>query len=788
MNSQPQVPVRPGRTHARHFNRNTDPRAIDYRGIKVGVQPLANSQWKSASVQFSSGRIKAGKQVVDQYLAENPSLGNWLSTVTAMEEGKVPSNILATYRTKANKLAKSTITKNPHDPMGWIAVSKFSLEDGRRAEFDDYTSRFIERFPEHQLANYYYGVRSIQNEDWETAERSLRKAKALGMSDEGINQLLKMVIDKQRWVWQFAQVIGAILAAWLVGLGLLYAAGSVMSAVVMRSIKNLRTHESTLSPTLRFIYRALINVAGLYYYVSLPVLVILAVALPLSLGYALLHLPSVSLILIVVVLALGCGGVLTAISGIRTCFIRLPREFPGKRITAQEAPRLWELVEEVASQVGTRPVDEIRVTAGAELFVAELGGYFERMKDRGQRVLAIGMRFLDDLDENAFRSVLAHEYGHFLHRDTAGGDVAMRILRSMDAFVLAILQKGPVRFWDVSVHFLRFYHRLFRRLTFGASRLQEIRADDIAVKNYGARSFQRGLTHAIRSSLEFELEANEMLRSMIRGDSRVPNFYSPTARVKVQHRAQIEALVEEVINAPTTEEDTHPSPSERCQLALRHGAKDYPADGMSIAAMIPHRAELMAELNTEMAQSLRTESIEVRRAARDAVHHLRKYLHQNADPMGYLERAAIYHQLGEFDKALDDLKKVPANSPPGLEAAIGRATIFESQGEYQKQIDAIEGMLKTYPQAENTEFDLWLGKAYAELMKPDQAAICFDRACEQDPKSVWALVGRARAFAAQGMVGDAIEDYESALEVCSHCPEARRELSQLINQTKGALA
>jgi Zn-dependent protease with chaperone function len=32
---------------------------------------------------------------------------------------------------------------------------------------------------------------------------------------------------------------------------------------------------------------------------------------------------------------------------------------------------------------------------------------------------------------DAFRAVLAHEYGHFTNRDTAGGEIALRVNRDM---------------------------------------------------------------------------------------------------------------------------------------------------------------------------------------------------------------------------------------------------------------------------------------------------------------------------------------------------------------------
>ena len=81
----------------------------------------------------------------------------------------------------------------------------------------------------------------------------------------------------------------------------------------------------------------------------------------------------------------------------------------------------------MAQAVGTRPIDEIRVTPGCDLAVYEKGRFREKLQDRARRILILGVGGLNEMRQNAFRAVLAHEYGHFSHRDTAGGDVALRV-------------------------------------------------------------------------------------------------------------------------------------------------------------------------------------------------------------------------------------------------------------------------------------------------------------------------------------------------------------------------
>src|SRR5262249_15448771 len=149
---------------------------------------------------------------------------------------------------------------------------------------------------------------------------------------------------------------------------------------------------------------------------------------------------------------------------------------------------------EVAEAVGTRPIDGIRITAGCDLAVYEKGSFREKLQDKAERNLILGVGVLNGMHTNAFRAVLAHEYGHFSHRDTAGGDVALRVDQDMVKFAYALAYSGQAVWWNLGFQFVRLYHFLFRRITHGATRLQEILADRVAVRNYSAASFEEGLT------------------------------------------------------------------------------------------------------------------------------------------------------------------------------------------------------------------------------------------------------------------------------------------------------
>jgi len=187
---------------------------------------------------------------------------------------------------------------------------------------------------------------------------------------------------------------------------------------------------------------------------------------------------------------------------------------------------------------------------------------------------------LEDLRQNAFRAVLAHEYGHFLHRDTAGGAMALRVQQDMGRFAEALVQAEQNQFWNIGYLFVCFYYFIFRRLSHGATRLQEIQADRVAVRTCGPEEFIAGLNHVVRRSVEFDCFISQKIGRLGRGHYEVENLYGLHHLQHDLAREEIEAIVQKVIQAPTTADDTHPSPAERIRYAQRlRGRYRLPADG-----------------------------------------------------------------------------------------------------------------------------------------------------------------------------------------------------------------
>ena len=347
-----------------------------------------------------------------------------------------------------------------------------------------------------------------------------------------------------------------------------------MSRMTLNSLEAANPNSPTSSSelTLRKFYRRLINVAGFYYYISLPVVIFLVIIVAASVTYAFVMARRIPIKL---VLFLAIGGLITIFALVRSLFIKIQSIDPGRSLTYDEAPGLWDLTRTMAATLNTRPVDEIRITPGTELAVYEKGTWKERSQDKAQRVLLLGIGLLNDFKQNGFRAVLAHEYGHFSNRDTAGGDVAIRVNNDMMKFAHAMIASEQDGWWNIAFHFLRIYHFIFRRISHGATRLQEVLADRVAALQYGPLAFEEGLTHAVRKSVEFYHLANKEIDESVAARRALQNLYE----LRLEQTSNLQQQIDESLNYKTSEDDTHPSPNDRFRLTRKiTGANKSPGN------------------------------------------------------------------------------------------------------------------------------------------------------------------------------------------------------------------
>jgi hypothetical protein len=548
---------------------------------------------RMGSALIELGQREKGLSLISTALSHERSSDNLLSLAYARG---IPSKGTPSEEDKRASLllAKEAFQKSG-DIDALLIHADMALRTGNSTEINEAVQTLRTKHPELMATHYFGAVKAAIDEEWVLAENEIKRAEKLGLQTRVVDNFLASGVHRQVLIqrWTFYAICLPI--AWVLGMVLIYVSGKIMSTMTMNAIRNADPNEirTRLGSTFKRVYRALINVAGIYYYVSLPFLVFLLLAIAIGLFYAfwvLGHIPIKLMIILAIIT------VTTIYQMIRTLFIKRKPEDPGRELKPGEAPGLCRLLSQVAENLGTRPIDTIRITAGTDLAVYEKGSYRERRQDKAQRLLILGVGILDGFRLNAFRAVIAHEYGHFSNRDTAGGDVAFQVNANIYNFAIAIAIRGMAVWYNVGFQFLRLYQFLFRRISHGASRMQEVMADFEAVTHYGAAPFEEGLRHAILRGVKFDAAANRIDRDKsLKTYAGLRSLYEP-ALTQPEDEKSIAAEMEMVVSKPTSEDDTHPSPSARFALARRIQFASQPEEDGWVWDLFADREGLMQEM------------------------------------------------------------------------------------------------------------------------------------------------------------------------------------------------
>lgn len=525
----------------------------------------------------SLGKLDDGLKFLELAVKKNRSPENLISLANFIAYPGTGQEAPIEKKRRAYDLAREANQKQKtgNDPEYLILVGQLALEFNDVDEFRRTTEQLVARHPDQMATHYFNAILSANDQKWTTAEKEIRTAEAMGLPHDVAQQFLDSGVHFQAQVWHYAIYAGVLVGVWILGLTLLFLIGKFMSRKTLRAIEasGPTSTASASDISLRKRYRALINLAGLYYYISIPVVIFLVIAVAASVTYGFYMIGRIPIKLIAI---LFIAALITIYKMIRSLFLKIESEDPGRSLSHEEAPALWELTREVAAAVGTRPVDEIRVTPATDMAVYEEGSFRERSQDKARRILIIGVGVLNDFQQNGFRAVLAHEYGHFSHRDTAGGDIALRVNADMMKFAHAMVLSGQAVWWNIAFQFLRVYHFIFRRISHGATRLQEVLADRVAASQYGPLAFEEGLTHVVRKSVEFDYTATNEINESANSRRALQNIYE----LQTVDNPDLHEAIAKALDRETTEDDTHPSPKDRFRFIRRVVvAAEQPATG-----------------------------------------------------------------------------------------------------------------------------------------------------------------------------------------------------------------
>jgi Zn-dependent protease with chaperone function len=410
------------------------------------------------SIKSELGEYAEGLILCEKAVEMNRSYSNLITLVNCLVQQSSASSVVGLTRANILLQEAKLFPESKDDLSFYLIKAQIGLQQNNMLQFREATNFLEANFKNEMPTHYYAAILAANEGNQKKVNKEIRIANRLGLSDEEMNAFLAANAENiipasdtsfestENAIWNFLDILFVIVIAWISGIVLLYLIGIILSMITLRSIEQqIKNNDLQASSKLRKVYKILINTAGFYYYISLPIIVVLVLSIGGGLLFGMLSAGIIAFKLVIIVVIV-VGG--TIIGLLRSLLVRGRLQEPGRLLNESEAPELFALTRSVAKDLNTRPIDEIRITPETDLAVYEIGSWRAKMQDNGKRVLILGAAILKDFQKDDFRAILAHEYGHFANRDTAGGGVAMRVQRDMTTiisrFTIPVMLPGGV--------------------------------------------------------------------------------------------------------------------------------------------------------------------------------------------------------------------------------------------------------------------------------------------------------------------------------------------------------
>jgi Zn-dependent protease with chaperone function len=525
---------------------------------------------------------------------------------------------------EARAEADAAARQKSDEPTVLALQAQLDLAAGDTQAFRTHYATLKHLAPDHPATTGMAVFAALVDGDTGGARDAFARAKNAGAIPPDQVGHIEELIARVENTWtpaRIAKTFGMTLAAWLGIILALFTLGSALSKATLRHTEDAEAARdgATVGGTrgLKRLYRLVITVAGVVYWVSLPfvaLLVLVGVAAVIYLCLVAGRIPIKALLILVVVAA---SSVWALIKSVVITLRKRKDEDPGEALVLAEHPQLASLLAEVSSRVGTRTVDKVFLTAGTDMAVYERGGAIAIARGRGERCLIVGAGVLRGLRLGALKGVLAHEFGHFKNEDTAGGSLSLSVRKSMVQMLVSLIQGGAASSYNPAWLFATRYHRIFLRISQGASRLQEVLADRWAVLAYGSEPFVRGFEHVIRRTVEHKAHVEHTLKEVTTKDYALANLFTHVPEIPLDP-SECTQTIREALEREADEYDSHPSPKARIAfaraLAVDHAPE--PGDDDEAWSLLENRDALEVRLTDVVCENIEREhAIVIRRAA-----------------------------------------------------------------------------------------------------------------------------------------------------------------------------
>ena len=572
-----------------------------YEQVLVLAPNFSTAYRRLGYIALNTNDIVKAEELSRKAVDIDPSSYNQSSLAFVLLQKNTPAD-----NQQAFNFASSAVKLNPDDDQANLALAISAGAINNVEIMREADERLLSLTPNSPFAHYFSGIVAASDGKWEKAEEELLFAQKLGLDPAITQEVLSSGITRNailsrilRWGW-------IALVIWLFGLGSLFASGTFLSQTTIRTLSkaeptiNIQVQPDELR--IRSIYRMVINVLSLYFYISIPFVILLLFIIVAGAFYIFLVIGSIPIQLAIVLIIMLLASLLAIL---RSLFFPRKDILPGRQLSQMDAPELWAMVKDVANKLGTRPVDAIYLTPFVEIAVNERGSILQKFRGAGQRNLILGMGAISVLNQGQFAAILAHEYGHFSNKDTAGGDLAFQAYGSLQQMAQLLIRSGSTQIFNPAWLFVMGYQRIFLRITLGASRLQEILADRYAAMTYGSQNFIEGLQEIVRQTIAFPMQAEREIQKLFELKQPVNNLYNLSTQES--EAGELQQKLDEAMKRHTSQYDSHPALQERIAWIERLNTPYSFAqeNNKSALRLFPNAEEFQQEMTKQIMNKIR---------------------------------------------------------------------------------------------------------------------------------------------------------------------------------------
>lgn len=269
-----------------------------------------------------------------------------------------------------------------------------------------------------------------------------------------------------------------------------------------------------------------------------------------------------------------------------------PEPPEGLPVTPAQAPMLWNAVRGLATEVGTRPPDEIRLVPMVNAAVVEQSRMLGLLS--GRRHLYLGIPLLYGLSLAQLYAVLAHELGHYSGRHTALGAVAYRGRLAIGGTIARIGRYNPIG-WG-----FKGYARLYLLVDHAVVRRQELEADRAAVRVAGRQAAGDALRelHVIDAAWDFYF--SRYVGPAWESGHTPEDLFGGFRQLLANRQPELGRLRQTTADHQPSRWDTHPPLAERLSAIAGAPVRNVAVDDRPAALLLPELDLLGRELQAAL--------------------------------------------------------------------------------------------------------------------------------------------------------------------------------------------